>query len=88
MNKPQAEEQILLPKVSRLLEEVRPETHQTFVKSTSHLSRDLGLDSLDIVEFVLLLEWNFQIAITDREAENLSTVAQAIQLIQRKRRLG
>lgn len=86
MNKPRPKES-LLPKVKGILEKVKPENPSVFVKITSHLSKDLGLDSLDIVEFVLLLEWNFKISITDHEAENLSTVAQAIELIQTKKEL-
>lgn len=85
MSKPQPNES-LLPKVREILEKVKPENPSVFVNITSHLSKDLGLDSLDIVEFVLLLEWNFKISITDHEAENLSTVAQAIHLIHRKKK--
>lgn len=76
----------LLCKVSEILEKVKPESSSGLAEITSHLSKDLGLDSLDIVEFVLLLEWNFKISISDHEAENLSTVAQAIELVQMKRR--
>ncbi|WPP52592.1 phosphopantetheine-binding protein [Catalinimonas niigatensis] len=85
MSKSQPEKSLLY-KVREILEKVKPERSSGLAEITSHLSKDLGLDSLDIVEFVLLLEWNFKISISDHEAENLSTVAQAIELVQMKRR--
>lgn len=84
MKKILQEEHYLLPKVIRLLQEVKPETSGSSVKITSHLHKELGLDSLDLVEFVLLMEWKFSISITDREAESLTTVEQAIHLIRLK----
>ena len=40
----------------------------------SHLMKDLGLDSLDHVEFIMKLEEECDIEITDKEAETLQTV--------------
>ena len=39
---------------------------------------DLGADSLDTVELVMSLEEEFDIEISDEEAENISTVQTAI----------
>ena len=44
--------------------------------------KDLGADSLDIVELVMALEENFNIDIPDEEAENITTVQQAISFIE------
>lgn len=42
---------------------------------------DLGADSLDIVELVMAFEEEFGIEIPDEEAENISTVRQAVDYI-------
>jgi acyl carrier protein len=42
---------------------------------------DLGADSLDIVELVMAFEEEFGIEIPDEEAENISTVRQAVEYI-------
>lgn len=42
---------------------------------------DLGADSLDIVELVMALEEAFGISIPDEEAENIKTVADAVDYI-------
>lgn len=42
---------------------------------------DLGADSLDTVELVMALEEEFKTEIPDEEAENITTVSQAIDYI-------
>ena len=42
---------------------------------------DLGADSLDIVELVMLIEKEFNIEIPDEDAEKISTVQDAIDYI-------
>lgn len=54
------------------IEEVTPES--SFVE-------DLGADSLDTVELVMALEEEFGIEIPDEDAENISTVKDAISYI-------
>lgn len=62
--------------VSELLDvdtgEVKPEA--SFVKN-------LGADSLDVVELVIALEENFDIEISDEEAEKIVTVGDAVKYI-------
>jgi acyl carrier protein len=52
------------------------------VKEESKFVEDLGADSLDVVELVMALEEKFEIEIPDEEAENISTVANAIKFIE------
>lgn len=42
---------------------------------------DLGADSLDTVELVMALEEEFECEIPDEEAENITTVKQAIEYV-------
>jgi acyl carrier protein len=43
--------------------------------------KDLGADSLDIVEIIMTFEETFGIEIKDEDAEKIKTVEQAIELI-------
>jgi acyl carrier protein len=43
---------------------------------------DLGADSLDTVELVMALEEEFNIEISDEEAEKIKTVADAVKYIE------
>ena len=51
------------------------------IKNESSFIDDLGADSLDTVELVMALEEEFDIEISDDEAENISTVQSAIDFI-------
>jgi len=52
------------------------------VTSTASFTDDLGADSLDQVELVMALEEEFNIEISDEEAEKIKTVQDAINYIQ------
>ncbi|MGF9942437.1 acyl carrier protein [Priestia megaterium] len=52
------------------------------VKLESSFKEDLGADSLDVVEFVMELEEEFDIEISDEQAEKISTVGDAVNYIQ------
>ncbi|SVD73520.1 uncharacterized protein METZ01_LOCUS426374, partial [marine metagenome] len=54
------------------------------VKQTSNFSRDLGADSLDTTELVMALEDEFIIEISDLEADNIFTVAEATEFIKER----
>jgi acyl carrier protein len=43
---------------------------------------DLGADSLDVVELVMLIEEKLEVEIPDEEAEKLSTVADAVKYVE------
>jgi len=44
---------------------------------------DLGADSLDIVELIMDIEDEFDLEIPDEEAENITTVKQAVDYIEK-----
>ncbi|HIH2763910.1 MAG TPA: acyl carrier protein [Candidatus Azoamicus sp.] len=50
----------------------------------SSFSDDLGADSLDIVEIIMALEEQFEIEITDEEANNLITIKDAVDFVNTK----
>ena len=51
----------------------------------SQFVADLGFDSLDIVEFVMLVEDEFDIVVADEESDTIKTVRDAVQVIRNKR---
>ena len=51
------------------------------VTPEASFTEDLGADSLDIVELVMAFEEEFGIEIPDEDAENISTVQDAINYI-------
>ena len=54
------------------------------ISPEAHLLRDLDLDSLDTMELTLQMEEKFSIEIPDAELEDLQTVQDAMDLIQKK----
>jgi acyl carrier protein len=52
------------------------------VKAEASFVDDLGADSLDVVELVMALEEEFELEISDEDAEKLVTVQKAIEYIQ------
>ena len=51
------------------------------IKAESAFIEDLGADSLDIVELVMAFEEEFGIEIPDEDAENITTVQDAVNYI-------
>ncbi|KMJ55609.1 acyl carrier protein [Alkalihalophilus sp. As8PL] len=51
------------------------------VKPAASFKDDLGADSLDVVELVMELEDEFDLEISDEEAEKISTVADVVDYI-------
>lgn len=52
------------------------------VTAAASFTEDLGADSLDQVELVMALEEEFNIEISDEEAEKIKTVQDAVSYIQ------
>ena len=53
------------------------------VKREATFKDDLGADSLDVVELVMELEDEFEIEISDEDAEKIATVGDVIDYIER-----
>lgn len=51
---------------------------------SSEIIKDLGADSLDLVEMLLTMEDNFGITVSDEETENITTVQDIVNLIDKK----
>ncbi len=51
------------------------------VTPESEIVKDLGADSLDLVEMLLSLEENFGVTIEDDQTENIKTVQDIVDLI-------
>jgi acyl carrier protein len=54
------------------------------VKLEASFRDDLGADSLDVVELVMELEDEFDMEISDEDAEQISTVGSAVTFIESK----
>lgn len=52
------------------------------VTPEASFTNDLGADSLDTVELIMELEKEFNVSIPDEQAENITTVGQAINYLQ------
>lgn len=51
------------------------------IEESSHVQEDLGADSLDVVELVMALEEEFEMEITDEDAEKLMTIKEIVDFI-------
>ena len=54
------------------------------VKLEASFREDLGADSLDVVELVMELEDEFDMEISDEDAEKIATVGNALEYIESK----
>lgn len=54
------------------------------VKTKTNFVKDLGADSLDVVEFVMAIEEKFGIEIEDEQAEKLFTVEDVVNFVKTK----
>ena len=70
----------------RVLDVVKkfPKIEPTKVTPTASFSSDLGLDSLDAVELVMALEDEFEVEISDAEADKIQSVSDAINYIKQQ----
>jgi acyl carrier protein len=57
---------------------------ESVVKPEADLQKDVGLDSLDVTELTLGLEDEFGIEIPDEDLEGLTSVQDAVELVERK----
>ena len=54
------------------------------VTKDASFTNDLGADSLDTVELIMEFEKEFDISIPDEQAENIQTVGQAIEYLEKQ----
>jgi len=48
----------------------------------TNIARDLGADSLDVVELLMSIEDEFEVEIPDDEIENIKTIGDLVEYIQ------
>lgn len=65
---------------SIIIERLNVEEEQ--VTNEANFINDLGADSLDTVELIMEFETEFSISIPDEEAENITTVGEAISFLE------
>ena len=70
-----------LEKVKKIVAE-KLNVKEDTISETSTFVNDLGADSLDVVEFVMEVEKEFDITIPDEEAAKLNTVGDAVKYIE------
>ncbi|XP_065898502.1 uncharacterized protein [Dysidea avara] len=66
--------------ILKCFDKVNPEQ----ITMEAHFLKDLGLDSLDVVEIVMAFEEELSVDITDEEAEKIFTLQDAFDLIKTK----
>lgn len=54
------------------------------IKLDSSIEFDLGADSLDMIELILDIEWEYDITIYDEEIDLIQTVGQLIDVVKEK----
>jgi acyl carrier protein len=57
------------------------------IKNEAKFIDDLGADSLDVVELIMALEEQFDIEISDQDAEKIATVSDAINYIAQQKNI-
>ncbi|MFP4028215.1 MAG: acyl carrier protein [Candidatus Brocadiia bacterium] len=60
----------------------RMDVEESQITDGTHFVNDLQADSLDMAELVIDMEEEFDVQISDEEAQDIETVGQAIQYIQ------
>ncbi len=74
-------DEVLIRMIAVLEGMERCKTDNITITENTHLANDLGLDSLDQVEFGLAVEDEFDVEIPDEEADQIVTVGDAVELI-------
>ena len=70
----------VMKKIEQIVDKLGVDENE--VVADANFTNDLGADSLDTVELIMEFEKEFDIQIPDDQAENISTVGQAIQYIE------
>lgn len=58
---------------------------ESAINEDTHLFNDLKFDSLDSVELIITIEEKYDLELLDADAENVTTIADLIELINKKK---
>ncbi|MDQ0253755.1 acyl carrier protein [Evansella vedderi] len=73
----------VLDRIAKIVSE-RLGVDESEVKPEATFKDDLGADSLDVVELVMELEDEFDLEISDEDAEKIATVGDVVEYIERQ----
>lgn len=73
----------VLDRIAKIVSE-RLGVDESEVKPEATFKDDLGADSLDVVELVMELEDEFDLEISDEDAEKIATVGDVVDYIERQ----
>jgi len=73
----------LRAKITMLLREQLGMGPDVEITEDLKLSKDLGMDSLDIMEVVLVMEAEFEMEISDKDLEDLVSVRQFFEVVEK-----
>ncbi|MGH2708152.1 MAG: acyl carrier protein [Actinomycetota bacterium] len=76
-------EPTMLEALTKVLVE-RLKVDEEMVRPAANLFDDLGLDSIDLMSAVMAIEEQFEIEVSDAELENVTTVGEAVELLEGK----
>jgi len=71
-------------RLQEIIEEFGVTTEKTIFTPTSNLQKDIGLDSLDSVELVIVVEEEWSIEIPNEEFETWDTIQDVINSIEKR----
>ena len=72
---------MVLEKVKAILSE-QFDVEEDSITPDTNLSEDLEADSLDVVDLLMSIEYEFEIEVPDEDIENIKTVDQLVKYIE------
>ena len=72
---------MVLEKVKAILSE-QFDVEEDKITPDTNIVDDLGADSLDVVDLLMSIEYEFEIEVPDDEVENLKTVGKVVKYIE------
>ena len=72
---------MIFDKIKEILSEQLDADTEEMTMDTD-IARDLGADSLDVVELLMSIEDEFQVEIPDEEIENIKTIGELVKYIE------
>jgi len=78
---------MLFDEVKKIVIKIIKEVNEKEIKPEASFVKDLGADSLDMVEIVMAIEEKFNIEIPDEESEKIKTVEDMVKTIEERIRM-